>query len=124
MKRLKHFKFTLLMVAIILVIVLTPGDSVPSVGIPGIDKVVHLGMFFMLSLVYSIEYKVYTKKQSAPWKIILGGTLFALATEIMQLFAVMRSFDLKDIVADAVGVILGIIIFKVSIKYYRGGRYA
>ncbi|MHC1747933.1 MAG: VanZ family protein [Cellulosilyticaceae bacterium] len=123
MKKIKYFKLTMIMTIIILIIILTPGDSVPSVGIPGIDKIVHCGMFFMWSFIYNMEYKIYTKRQSKVAMTIATGTLFAVATEVMQLFAIMRSFDVKDILADVIGIILGIIVFKIIIQYYKGGRY-
>lgn len=116
MKKIKYFKLTMIMTIIILIIILTPGDSVPSVGIPGIDKIVHCGMFFMWSFIYNMEYKIYTKRQSKFAMTIAAGTLFAVATEVMQLFAIMRSFDVKDILADVIGIILGIIVFKIIIQ--------
>ena len=46
MQWVKQYKLTLVVILLILVAILMPGDSVPSVGIPGMDKLVHFGMFF------------------------------------------------------------------------------
>lgn len=112
MQFIKQYKLTLAVVILILVAILMPGDSVPSVGIPGIDKVVHFGMFFTLAGTFNLEYLWQHKSLPHMFYATFIVFIFALMTEIMQLFAVSRSFDLKDLVADTVGIIVASLLWK------------
>lgn len=119
MKKLWQYKLTVIVILLILVAILMPGDSVPSVGIPGIDKVVHFGMFFTLTGVYYLEYMLSNKSLPKMLYAILLVGVFAISTEIMQLFAVSRSFDLKDFVIDMIGCIVAIGIWIGGSKAHR-----
>ena len=109
---MKHYKLTLLATILILIAILMSASDVPSVGIPNIDKLVHLGMFGTLALCYYGEYAFKHKrlpKFLVTW-IALEG--FALLTEIMQLFVEGRSCDGVDWLADSVGILGVIIVFR------------
>lgn len=109
---IKQFKWTLLVALGILIAILMPGDAVPSVGIPGMDKVVHCGMFFVQTAVFYFEHiRIYKKAPSFLYSL-LGIGIFAFTTEIMQLFAASRTFDLKDLMADIVGMLIAIGLWK------------
>lgn len=119
MLKIKQYKYTCTIIILILIAVLMPGDSVPSVGIPGMDKIVHFGMFFVLSGVYCLEY---TKQYSSMPKVfctLLSLCLFASITEILQLFAINRSFDFKDLGADVIGVVVAFLIWRVWINLIK-----
>lgn len=119
MKKLWQYKLTVMVILLILVAILMPGDSVPSVGIPGIDKVVHFGMFFTLTGVYYLEYIFSNKALPKMMYVILLVGAFAISTEIMQLFVVSRSFDLKDFAIDMTGCIVVIGIWIGGSKVHR-----
>lgn len=113
MQLFKHYRLTLIAIILILIGILMPGNDVPSVGIPNIDKVVHLGMFATLSLCYYGEYVWHNKKLPQvfwPW---IGMELYALLTEVMQLFVEGRSCDFIDFIADSIGILLVTVIFRV-----------
>lgn len=114
MSKIWKFKGTLLAIILILIGILMPGDSVPSISIPGLDKIVHFGMFFTLTAVFYLEYLMsYKRLPSALW-VVIGIGIFAILTEAMQLFAVSRSFDLKDFVVDMIGCAIAIVIWRMS----------
>lgn len=113
MKRMKHYKLTLIASVLILVAILMPGSDVPSVGIPNIDKLVHMGMFGTLSLCYYGEYISLYKKLPKFLGAWVCMEAYALLTEIMQLFAQGRSCDVIDFIADSIGILLVIVIFRV-----------
>lgn len=96
-----------------------PGQAVPHVGMPGIDKLVHFGMFAILTLCFYFEYN--THKRKLPHFIytflMLGG--FGLITEVMQIFADSRSFDLKDLAVDVAGVLIASSVFIVLERYHK-----
>lgn len=73
-----------------------------GVGLPGADKVVHVLLFavptFLLARVAGLRWAV----------ALMGG--HALASELVQGFVVgTREADPLDLVADAVGVVLGLL---------------
>lgn len=105
-----NYKFTLVVVILILTAILMPGESVPEVGISGIDKIVHFGMFFTLTLVFHMEY--FKNKGQLPVGIYTFVTLFIFAgsTEVMQLFASNRSMDGMDLCADTIGIVVSMLL--------------
>ncbi len=112
MKQIKYYKWTIVTVILIWIAILMPGGNGPSIGIPHIDKVVHFGMFATLVLSFYSEYTYQHKKlpkHLVSWGIIEG---FALLTEIAQLFVPGRSYDIKDFIADSLGMLLMMIIFS------------
>ncbi|MBS5314881.1 MAG: VanZ family protein [Clostridiales bacterium] len=112
MQWVKQYKLTLVVILLILVAILMPGDSVPSVGIPGMDKLVHFGMFFTLSGTFCLEYVWQYKCMPHMLHTFFSLFIFAFMTEVMQLFAVSRSFDLKDLVADTIGFVVAALLWK------------
>lgn len=112
MKRVQCYKLTVLASVLILVAILMPGSDVPSVGIPNIDKLIHMGMFGTLSLCYYGEYiSLYKRlpKFLTPW---ICMEVYALLTEVMQLFVQGRSCDVIDFIADSIGILLVIVILR------------
>lgn len=112
MNLMKHYKCTIGVIVLILIAILMPGDSVPSVGIPGIDKVIHFGMFFTLTATFNLEYLWHYKCLPHVFYAFLSIFIFAFMTEVMQLFASNRSFDLKDLLADTAGFIVASLLWK------------
>ena len=112
MRYINKYKFTIVAVILILIAVLMPADDVPSVGIPNIDKLVHAGMFGVLTLCFYGEYLWNEKRLPTLFYSWLGIELFAMLTECLQYFVEGRSTDIKDFIADTIGTIVAIIIMK------------
>lgn len=112
-----NYKFTLAVVVLILIAILMPGDSVPEVGIPGVDKVIHFGMFFTLTIVFYIEYLWNNNKLPIWYYAFAVIFIFASSTEIMQFFAVDRSMDMLDLSADTLGIFGGIILTTIYVRW-------
>ena len=110
--RIKNYKLTLVATLLILIGVLMPGGSVPNPGVPELDKLVHFGMFTVLTVCFYFEDSTYKKKLPRFIAVLIGMSLFALLTEIMQIFADARSFDLRDLAADILGIWIGSLLFK------------
>lgn len=118
MTYIKNYKFTLLSIILILVAVLMPADDVPSVSIPHIDKLVHAGMFAFLTLCFYGEH-FFEKRKMPP--LLLSWILleiFAITTEVLQYLAEGRSCDIKDFLADTIGIIIVIVIMR----YFLGRK--
>lgn len=120
MKKLLSYKLTFLVTLLILYAVLMPGDDIPSVGIPGIDKIVHMGMFFTFTAVFSLEYLRCHDRLPHLLPTFLGVLLFALSTELMQGFlTTTRACDIKDLAADMLGMLLAYIGWKLASTYFN-----
>ena len=116
MTYIKNYKFTLLSIILILIAVLMPGDDVPSVSIPNIDKFVHVGMFAFLTLCFYGEYFFSNRKMPSlclSWGML---ELFAITTELLQYLAEGRSCDIKDFLADTIGIVIVITIMRYLLR--------
>jgi VanZ family protein len=98
---------------LILVAVMLPGAQVPDVNIVGIDKVAHFSLFFVWALGIRRDFGT-----SFRWPVALvAGLAFSWLTEILQIAVEGRTFDWTDIVADAVGLIFGIIVGRLVLQW-------
>ena len=97
---------TLLVSILIIVAVLIPGNDLPNVSIGGFDKVIHIGMFAVWAV--AVRYDFNTPKFR--YFLVFGyGIVFSAITEILQLLVEGRSFDIFDMAADAIGLIIGLL---------------
>jgi VanZ family protein len=85
-----------------LVLVLWPGSQIPDPGVPGVDKLVHICLFLAWTVAVIHDFKL-------KWYTALGAAIaFALVTELIQLGADGRTFDLMDLLADTIGAVCGL----------------
>lgn len=116
---MRNYKLTITSVILILIAILMPGQSVPHVGISGIDKAVHFSMFSVLTLCFYFEYNRHLKKLPHFLYTLLVIGAFGFLTEVMQLFAESRSFDFKDLAVD----ILGVLIVSTVVNVFRDYKH-
>lgn len=97
--------------------------ELPSFDIPYLDKLVHLIEFFILAMLTSrlLFKKHYKALKSSQLLIIIitsiFGTLYGLTDEIHQLSTEGRVFSLVDLSMDAIGSVLGSIVY--FYKFFR-----
>ena len=87
-----------------LVVLFAPGPDVPSAP-PGVDKIVHASLFAVLAL---------TGRWAGVGQSVLAGLLlvYAAASELLQgIPALQRDPAVGDWLADAVGVLLGLLVW-------------
>ncbi|WP_069999880.1 VanZ family protein [Cellulosilyticum sp. I15G10I2] len=119
MRIIKYYKLTLASTIFILIGILMPGGAVPHPGIPGLDKLVHFGMFAVLTFCFYFEYNRYKKKLPDFIYALIGISAFGLLTEVLQLFADARSFEFRDLAADILGVVAASWLFRMIRKNYK-----
>lgn len=90
---------------LILVAVLLPGSNVPDVGVAGIDKVAHFVLFAIWVIALRRDFGGNFKWH---WGFLIG-LFFSVLTEVAQIVVEGRSFDVTDIVADACGLLFGLL---------------
>ena len=71
----------------------------------GFDKWLHIATFLVLGVWFSGQYA-----RRAYWRIALGLFLFGAFIELVQRQTTHRSGDYYDLAADAVGIVVGLVI--------------
>ncbi len=100
-----------------------PGDLLPSI-FPNADKLVHgllyamLGALMLWALVSS---KGMLSSTLCGWGIALS-TLYGILDEWHQWYVPGRSVEAADVIADAVGALVGVLLYFV-VRWYRARRY-
>ena len=77
-----------------------------------LDKLVHIGLFFFLVIIFSFPFSksLITKQTRLKWflSFAVTGILYGVAVEFIQKYYIPhRSFDINDMIADAIGCIAG-----------------
>lgn len=114
MSRSRRFFWFALVWTLLIVIGLTlPGHSLPSGSLLEYDKAIHLGLFFVLTVLW-LEALANGRVHRA--LIILGSIIaFSFLSEVyQQLLPFDRTADLFDAVADSIGATLGLVAWAIS----------
>ena len=96
-------------------LLLVPGKNLTEVGldIPHLDKLIHFVMFSGLSFLF-LSYWNKRKKivnRKIKMTVIISFSIFGVLIEVVQeVFISGRYFDVWDIVANVIGVIVGVIL--------------
>jgi VanZ family protein len=121
----KHLKFlpALFFTAIVALLSLLPSKEMQTIAwfnIPNFDKMVHLGMYFILAMlfVYSLENSQHHIDLRIAVIVFLMGILYGGLLEILQyLMHAGRSADWIDFSADCIGSLAGIIFYFPAKRY-------
>lgn len=105
---------SVLVSTLIVIAVLIPGSNIPDVNMVGVDKFVHIAMLATWAIAIRFDFS-----PLKPWLVLVLGLFFSLFTEILQLFIEGRSFDLYDMMADGVGLLLGLALAPIATKIIR-----
>jgi len=117
----------LFLVALVYTILLTIALLFPSQepsfnSIKNIDKVFHVILTMLLIIVWLL-YSYMQIKPKFSWKIVLlvSGLIliYGIIIEVLQgVYTNTRSADILDVIANLVGIVLGIILFYTHLKSY------
>lgn len=111
-----------LIISVILLCI--PGNDLPKshfFDIPFFDKYIHTIMFFVLTALFCYPF-IYSQKKpevirSWFFRITVFAVIYGVAMEFVQKYLVYgRSFDLIDIVFDAVGSVIGMVVVTLIFK--------
>jgi VanZ family protein len=101
--------YTLLIVIISLVPI--PNLSLPEFKLLELDKLIHLSMYFVMSILW-MRLQSFNNSYF-PWRNLLIVFLIASLTEFLQgVLPVGRYSDWSDFIANSVGILLGIIAYS------------
>ena len=110
-------------ILIIFILCAMPSEDIPDphLNIPHLDKVVHFGMFFILSLLISLPLELHT---TIPPKLIytiaiLTAFVYGGLIEILQHYFFNRGGDVWDLAADITGGIAGCLCYPVAKRIFK-----
>ncbi len=97
------------------------GQEVTS-KISGYDKIIHIFEYGILGFLLAFGFNIKSVKAQSLVLVycFLTGILLGVTDEIHQYFVPYRMFDIKDILADTVGIILGIFFYFVIYIFLSG----
>ena len=112
----KHNQFTIAIFVAIVLICMLPGNEVPELEDQVVDKYVHAVLFGLLSYCMIIgfvkQFQYARLARHAVGISVVFSILFGILIELFQYgFLEGRTFDLLDIAADLVGVLIGFVSF-------------
>ena len=124
MKLLKYYTPAILWIILIMVLCTLPGNDIPSNSFfekVHFDKIVHFCLFGGIVLLLSLaiyRQKKYISPATLVILVIMAAS-YGLAIEFIQKYwAVGRSFDMYDVIADSLGAIAGVWMFKVTRRLF------
>lgn len=129
MKLLKYYLPATVWIILILIVCTLPGNDIPTNSFfekIHFDKIVHFGLFGGVVLFLSLgiyQQKRYISSATLILLVMIAAT-YGLAIEFIQKYwAIGRSFDIYDVVADTLGAIAGIWVFKIVRHLFFSGRH-
>ena len=120
----KFFKWhapTILWGVLILFLTLYPFEEGPSRDIPFLDKIAHMGLFGMFTILLTRSFLKDLEFSNILLLIsFLFGASLGLFIELVQNAVPNRNFEWMDWLADMIGSIFGIVAFKIlNMKSWR-----
>jgi VanZ family protein len=94
---------------IIYTLAILPQDMAPTVGSLS-DKSHHILAFLVLAILLKLAYLI------KYWHAFFLLAAFGLLIEVSQLFAINRSGEVADVVADIVGIFIGLKLYTYTKK--------
>ncbi|MFT4522603.1 MAG: VanZ family protein [Bacteroidia bacterium] len=119
LRNLKAYKFTIGLTVLIFILSSIPGNQLPTFSFNAADKVEHFLAYGTLCFVWLVEKAraLRWSSRSGRWliRIVAASIMYGLVLEILQgLVFYHRTFDYADILANTVGALLGMLIFRLS----------
>ena len=79
-----------------------------------LDKILHLTLYYVFIVLWSLVYKVITVRQK--YVLLIVGIAYGVLIEVLQAtMSLGRSYELDDIIANTIGCVLGVL----SISYIK-----
>jgi VanZ family protein len=116
----RHNQFSVLFFVVIFLLCLLPGSEVPKSGQEHLDKFVHailFGLFSFCTMIgFTKQYQFSVSSSRVVLITVFFSILYGVFIELFQGFILTdRSFEWLDLFADATGVLIGYLAFKIVV---------
>lgn len=100
------------------VAMLWPSPDLPDIDVPMADKWAHFLVFGVLYFLWALALSKSAINQLT-WRLALVLLFYGIIIEVIQQYwYVSRTGDLMDVVANSIGILLGLIAFEIKEKLY------
>lgn len=93
-----------------------PGDNLPQMDFRFEDKFEHFfayaGIGFLFARAFFYQSRLPGLREKYVLATLIAGILFGVSDELHQYFVPGRVTDLYDLIADAIGVVMGVLLFR------------
>lgn len=126
MRYLKQFSYSIVFMVLVVYLSFFRPPSVPELGrIPHLDKLVHFGMYFVMSalLWWNARRGYRLPKRAAYVVALIFPILFSGAVELLQAYATdYRGGDWLDFLANSLGALAGTLFYRCLVhpRLYNG----
>jgi VanZ family protein len=118
LQKINYLPFAISWFLISTILMCLPGQVLPQedwMSKISLDKLIHIGLFaglvFLWCGVVKKKEKFFKSVQQIYVWIALGGCVYGILMEIVQKYFIPnRSFDIIDMLADAIGSIIGVVV--------------
>jgi len=125
-KNVSTIVFAAIWLLLITTLLCIPGSKLPKIGWQDkiwFDKWIHIFLFMVLVILWSKAYShkknIQDSSRKIFFQIMIVGCLYGILMELVQKYFIpFRSFDLGDIIADAIGCVAGYF-FSIKRFYFR-----
>ena len=117
---MKYFLLPLLWALVIAIASLMPAPQLPEVEIDYADKLVHIFVYMVLTILMIWAWHKKNRKilisYTTLFAILASSSVYGIFMEILQFTTTTgRNFEIPDIIANIVGCLFGVFLYK-SIK--------
>lgn len=99
---------------------LWPAPDLPELDVPMSDKWAHFLVFAVLFFLWAQALSVKNNRPLSSVKLFFALVFYGIIIEVIQdLWYVSRTGDLMDVMANTVGILLGLILFHLRRRIYH-----
>ncbi len=115
-----YFILTGLYAALLMLVLLLPGDSLPVHKVFSVDKVWHFATYFVLAfgLIFSFREGHWQIWYNRRWTLIIA-LIHSGISEVLQGFSPGRASDLSDWIANCIGIGLALLLLNIFPKFFE-----
>ena len=105
----QRYLLSALATALMIVLVVLPANDLPPLPLWNADKILHTFLFAAWTTAVLLDTPWLREHL---WAMVVLALLFSLSTELLQLLTATRAFEVGDLMADAVGVVVVVAAFR------------
>ena len=106
--------WTLVIIILSLIVI---EDTISYIQVPNKDKIVHFLFYFVFVSLWYSYFRETNNKVNLGWYVFFTAALLGIVIELCQMFfTTTRHADSKDVLANTVGALLGLLFISVTNK--------